>query len=149
MITPTQRLKYQHFLKKKILLCICPFGTAPFEKISKNVDFSLWGKHCGFGKLSLFSDFSLLSITKDVERNQRSLDVIMEKLWQKLNKKWHKEIKTKSENSVGCFFETTFRRKLCYNMLKNLSACFATRCKKLDLNLSCFSVIYTSAKIIL
>ena len=36
------------------------FGASPFQKISKNVDFSLWGKQSGFPKNCTFWDFSLL-----------------------------------------------------------------------------------------
>ena len=38
--------------------------SAPFKKNSKQVDFSLWGKQCGFHKLHLFSDFTLLWYTE-------------------------------------------------------------------------------------
>ena len=56
----------------------------------------------------------------------------MEKLWQKLNKKWHKEIKDKKWK-FRWFFPFFLRRhfaEFCYNMLKNLSACFSTQCNK-------------------
>ena len=76
-----------------------------------------------------------LRITKDVERNQRSLDVIMEKLWQKLNKKWHKEIKDKKWKFRWFFHvffvETKFRRILLQYGKKSVLLIFLHDIKKL------------------
>ena len=76
-----------------------------------------------------------LRITKDFERNQRSLDVIMEKLWQKLNKKWHKEIKDKKWKFRWFFHvffvETKFRRILLQYGKKSVLLIFLHDIKKL------------------
>ena len=102
--------KIQFFLKKPLILTLCKFH---FFRICSPP----------------------LRITKDVERNQRSLDVIMEKLWQKLNKKWHKEIKDKKWKFRWFFHvffvETKFRRILLQYGKKSVFLIFLHDIKKL------------------
>ena len=57
----SSKAKNQCFFKKNFITLQGLSGPLHlFEKNSNNIDFSLWGKKCGFPKLHFYSDFCLL-----------------------------------------------------------------------------------------
>ena len=86
MYTSGQRLK-STFFWNIFHQSAGPCGTAQLEFFFKNVDFSLWGKQCGFPKLYFFSDFSPLCCHWKARGVTNKIDIIPTNIWTALRKR--------------------------------------------------------------